>query len=215
MDIQIRPATLADLPALERRCWRGGEEEMQTRIAAQGTCSIIALDGDRPIGQLYVRAFAPGFRSPGGLHDGAWWADLSGVEDVSQLPDRTAMLGCWHVGRVREPDGTEREAEEYRGRGIGIALVEGAIAWLRSGRAPFTALAAKAADTEDRAYLNWLGGLSLAALEARGFRRLATYDDPYLLAEPAAVPNTVIVESPARFHLVLFAPTTGGPHSSP
>ena len=206
MDIQIRPATAADLPALERRCLWGGEDEMRTRIASQGTCSIIALDGGRPIGQLYVRALESGFRSPGGLHDGAWWADLAGIDESLRLPGRTAMLGCWHVGRVREPDGTEREAEEYRGRGIGIALVEGAIAWLRTGHAPFDGLAAKAADSEDRAYLGWLGGLPLSAFEALGFKRLAIYDDPYLLAEPTAVPGTVTVESPARFHLVHFQP---------
>ena len=182
---------------------------MQERIARQGTCSIVALDGGRPVAQLYLRAYRPGFRSPGGLHDGAWWADLSGVEDAVELPARTAMLGCWHVGRVREPDGTEREAPEYRGRGLGIALLREAVPWLRSGVAPFDALAAKAADTEDRGYLGWLGGLPLAIFEDCGFRRLATFDDPYLLAEPSAVPAGVEVPHPARFHLVLFERTVG------
>ena len=53
MDIEIRPATAADLPALECRCWRGGEEVMRSRIEAQGTCSIIGLDAGRPVAQLY------------------------------------------------------------------------------------------------------------------------------------------------------------------
>jgi GNAT superfamily N-acetyltransferase len=207
MAIEIRSATKADLPLLERRCWRGGEEEMRARIAAQGTCSIIALDDGRPVAQLYLRAYQPGFRSPGGLHDGAWWADLSGVPDAGELPARTVMLGCWHVGRLRDPDGSEREDDSFRGRGIGTALLDTAIAWLRSPDAPFDALAAKAADTEQPSYLGWLGGLPLSIFEVRGFRRVASFDDPYLRAEPAAVPDAAATENPARFHLVVL----GGP----
>jgi hypothetical protein len=202
--IEIRPAAMADLPQLERRCWPGGEAEMRDRIEAQGTCSILALERGRPVGQLYVRAYIPGHRSPKGLHEGSWWADLSGAAGGLDLPERTAALGCWHVGRVRETDGTEREAPEYRGRGLGIGLLRGAVAWLRSGEAPFEALVAKAADTEDRAYLGWLGGLPLPAFVGLGFRPLLTYEDPYILAEPSAVPVDARVEHPARFHLVLF-----------
>ncbi len=202
MQIEIRPAAATDIPVLERRCWRGGEEEMRRRISDQGACSIIALDGARPVGQIYVRAYQPGFRSPEGLHDGSWWADLSGVEDRAELPPRTAMLGCWHVGWVLETDGERREAPEYRGRGIGIALLRGAIDWLRSDAAPFDAIAAKAAASEERPYLEWLGGLPLAIYASLGFATLATYDDPYLLAEPTAVPAEAMVTHPARFHLV-------------
>jgi hypothetical protein len=204
MDIEIRPATAADLPALERRCWRGGEEEMGRRIEDQGTCSIIALDAGRPVAQLHLRGYVRGFRSPRGLHDGSWWADLSGVEDEIELPARTAMLGCWHVGRVREADGTETEAEEYRGRGVGAGLLAGVVDWLRSAAAPFDALAAKAADSSDRGYLGWLGGLPLGAFESLGFERRASFDDPYILADPEAVPESAVAEHPARFHLVVL-----------
>ena len=110
---------------------------MRQRLEDQGTCSIIARDAGRPVAQLYLRAHRPGFRSPGGLMDGAWWADLKGVPGTVSLPSRTALLGCWHVGRVRLPDGTEAEAEEYRGRGLGIALLEAAADWLRTPGSPF------------------------------------------------------------------------------
>lgn len=203
MALEIRPARPDDLPNLERRCWRGGEAEMAARIAAQGTCSIIALDGGRPVAQLYLRTYQPGFRSPGGAHDGAWWADLAGVEPETTLPSRTAMLGCWHVGRVREADGTEREAEAYRGRGLGIALLQAAVTWLQQPDTPFDALAAKAADSEDRGYLGWLGGLPLPLFVAEGFRPLTSFDDPYFLPRPANLPAHVNVPHPARFHLVL------------
>jgi GNAT superfamily N-acetyltransferase len=204
MDIEIRPATVADLPALERRCWRGDEEEMLRRMEEQGTCSIIALDAGRPVAQLYLRGYVRGFRSPRGLHDGSWWADLTGVEESLELPARTAMLGCWHVGRLREADGTETDAEEYRGRGVGAGLLSGAVEWLRSGGAPFDALAAKASDSTDRGYLGWVGGLPLDSFESVGFERQASFDDPYLLAEPEAVPPSAVAERPARFHLVLL-----------
>ncbi len=176
---------------------------MQERIARQGTCSIVALDGGRPVAQLYLRAYRPGFRSPGGLHDGAWWADLSGVEDAVELPARTAMLGCWHVGRVRDPDGAEHEAAQYRGRGIGVGLLEAAVAWLHADGTPFSALVAKAAEHEDRVYLGWLGGLPEDAFTALGFTRRGTYDDPYILAEPTAVPSPAAVDHPARFHVMV------------
>jgi GNAT superfamily N-acetyltransferase len=175
---------------------------MRRRIAEQGTCAIIALDAGRPVAQLYIRAHKPGFRS-GGIFDGAWWADLKGVEDRVELPERTALLGCWHVGRVRNTDGTDREAEEYRGRGIGIGLLEAAVEWLDSGSAPFEAIAAKATDSADRSYINWVGGLPLGAFESIGFERLLSFEDPYLLAEPNAVPESAVAEHPARFHLVL------------
>lgn len=215
MTIAIRPAVAADLPYLERKCWRGGEAEMRRRLTDQGTCSILALDGDRPVGQLYLRTYRPGFRSPGGLHDGAWWADLSGADDP-ELPARTVVLGCWHVGRLRDPAGPEREATEYQGRGIGLALLQGAIDWVRSGAAPFEAIAVKAADTESRPYLVWLGGLPRSAFAANGFRPLTQFDDPYVIAEPEAVPEPArgpAAPQPARFHLMLWRGAADRPPS--
>jgi GNAT superfamily N-acetyltransferase len=211
VELEIRPATLADLPGLERRCWAGGEEEMRRRIGDQGTCSMVGLDGGRPVAQLYLRDYQRGFRAPRGAYEGAWWADLKGVEDRIELPARTAMLGCWHVGRVREPDGEEREAEEYRGRGVGLGLLRHAIDWLRAGSSPFEALAAKAADAEARAYLNWLGGLALPTFTELGFEPLACFEDPYIqeLAERPEVWSGVA--HPARFHLVLLRRDPEGP----
>lgn len=154
--------------------------------------------------QLYLRAYRRGFRAARGAYEGAWWADLKGVEDRVALPVRTAMLGCWHVGRVRETGGEEREAEEYRGRGVGVGLLRHAIDWLRAGSAPFDALAAKAADCEARPYLNWLGGLALPTFTALGFESLASFEDPYF-GELAERPEVWAgVAHPARFHLVLL-----------
>jgi len=156
------------------------------------------------VAQLYIRAYQRGFRAARGASEGAWWADLKGVEEQVELPDGTAMLGCWHVGRVREADGEERQAEEYRGRGVGIALLRRAIEWVRGESSPFQALAAKAADTEARPYLNWLGGLPLPTFTELGFEPLASFEDPYIeeFSERPEVWSTAT--HPARFHLVLL-----------
>lgn len=184
---------------------------MRERLASQGTCSIVAVvngDGDenagRPVGQLYVRAYARGFRSPAGLRDGSWWADLKGVEGVVSLPERTAMLGCWHVGRVRDREGRESEAPEYRGQGVGLGLLRGAVEWMRSGASPFEAVAFKSADCAERPYLEWLGGLPWVDVEPLGFERLALFEDPYLVAEPEAPSPEARVPNAARFHLVVM-----------
>jgi GNAT superfamily N-acetyltransferase len=201
--IEVRAATPADIPVTERQCWRGGEAEMARRIATQGTCSFIALDGGRPIAQLYLRTYEPGFRSPGGMHDGAWWADLSGVEGHRDVPPGPiGLLGCWHVGRVREPDGSEQPAPEYRGRGLGIRLLETAVAWAQSPDSPYALLAAKAASREDRDYLGWLGGLPLSIFAERGFVDLGAFDDPHMLAGVNEIPEEVRAGEPWRFHLV-------------
>ena len=205
MTIEVRPATLADLPLLERRCWPGGDEEMRARIVAQGTCSLIALDAGRPVAQRYIRQYERGYRSPAGLHEGSWWADFSGADETLALPARTAVLGCWHVGRIRDADGAEHEAAQYRGRGIGVGLLGAAVDWLHADGTPFSALVAKAAATEERAYLGWLGGLPESAFTSLGFTRAGSYDDPYIRAEPAAVPAAATVATPARFQIMLYS----------
>jgi len=203
MDLEIRPTRVTDLPQLERMCWGGGEDEMRRRIERDGTCSIIALDEGRPVAQLYLRAYEPGYRCPRGVHSGEFWADLKGVEGELELPERLAMLGCWHVGRVRESDGSEREAEEYRARGVGIALAHGAVEWLRRPDTPFDAIGVKAGASDDRAYLGLVGVLSRTMLEPEGFRVALSYDDPYFLAERDFLPDHIQVENPARFHFMV------------
>ena len=47
-------------------------------------------------------------------------------------------------------------------------------------------------------YLGWLGGLPLDAFESLGFERRASFDDPYILAEPEAVPESAVAECPAE-----------------
>ena len=204
MELEIRPATVADLPGLERMCWRNGEEEMLSRIKTAGTCSIIGLDDGRPVAQLYIRGYQPGFRSERGMMEGDFWADLKGVEPELTLSTDVALLGCWHVGRTRESDGDEREAEQYRGRGVGVALLKGAIEWLNQADTRFNALAVKATDSEARSYIGFVGALPRVEFETLGFECLATFDDPYFVESPQNIPEEVEAEHPERFHLMLL-----------
>lgn len=208
MQLEIRPATVDDLPGLERMCWRNGETEMRDRIERAGTCAIIGLDDGRPVAQLYIRAYQPGFRSQRGMMEGDFWADLKGVEPDIELPGDVALLGCWHVGRTREPDGEEREAEQYRGRGVGVALLKGAIEWLNQPDTPFGALAVKATDSEARSYIGFVGALPRVEFETLGFECLATFDDPYFVESPENIPAEVEAEHPERFHLMLLKKKT-------
>ena len=204
MDLEIRPATASDFPQLERSCWRGGEAEMHERVRRDGTCSIVGLDDGRPVAQLYLRAYEPGFRAERGMLEGAFWADLKGVEGRVSLPARTAMLGCWHVGRIRDPDGSEHQAAQYRGQGVGVALVRGAIEWLHRADTAFDALAVKATDSEARSYISFVGALPRIEFEALGFRNLETFEDPYFVESPQNVPPEAEAEHPSRFHLMLL-----------
>lgn len=204
MELEIRPATVDDLAGLERRCWRNGETEMRSRIESAGTCSIIGLDDGRPVAQLYIRAYQPGFRSQRGMMEGDFWADLKGVEPDIDLPDDVALLGCWHVGRTREPDGEEHEAEQYRGRGIGVALLEGAVEWLNRPDTRFNAIAVKATDSEARSYIGFVGALPRIEFETLGFECLTTFDDPYFVESPQNIPAEVEAAHPERFHLMLL-----------
>ena len=204
MNLEIRPATIDDLPRLERMCWHDGEAEMVSRIKSAGTCSIIGLDDARPVAQLYIRAYEPGFRSERGMQEGDFWADLKGVEPDITLSRDVAMLGCWHVGRIRDATGEEREAKQYRGRGVGVALLKGAIEWLNRPDTPFNALAVKATDSEARSYIGFVGALPRVEFETLGFECLATFDDPYFVESPENIPPEAEAEHPERFHLMLL-----------
>ena len=204
MELEIRAATVDDLSGLERMCWHNGEAEMLSRINSAGTCSIIGLDDGQPVAQLYIRAYQQGFRSKRGMLEGDFWADLKGVEPEITLSPEVAMLGCWHVGRTRDGDGQECEAAQYRGHGVGVALLKGAIDWLNQTNTRFTALAAKATDSEARSYIGFVGALPRVAFETLGFECLATFDDPYFIESPENIPSEIEAEHPARFHLMLL-----------
>ena len=175
---------------------------MRARIETAGTCSIIGLDQGRVVAQLYIRRYEPGFRSPRGMLEGDFWADLKGVEPELTLSTDVALLGCWHVGRTRAPDGEECEAAQYRGHGLGVALLKGAIEWLNRGDTPFSALAVKATDSQARSYISFVGALPRVEFESLGFECLATFDDPYFVESPENIPDDVEAEHPERFHLM-------------
>ena len=85
---------------------------------------MLAFDGERYLGQLYLKEYDQHFRDPGGWVGERPWADFH-LAGPLNLEGRFLALGCYHVGWM--PDDT-RDTSLY-GRGIGTALLKAVIAW--------------------------------------------------------------------------------------
>jgi len=73
---------------------------MRRCIEQNGTCSIPGVDEGRPVTKISRARFQPGNRASRGLHSGTFRADLKEDFQIA-LPQRTALLVCWHVARAR------------------------------------------------------------------------------------------------------------------
>jgi RimJ/RimL family protein N-acetyltransferase len=98
---------------------------VRTFAEAQGIASMLASDGPRYLGQLYLKEYDPRFAEPGGWVGERPWADFRVAEPLG-LHDRYLTLGCYHVGWM--PDHTRDPS--LLGRGIGTALLRAIVDWL-------------------------------------------------------------------------------------
>ena len=112
-----------DYGVVESSHWQSAAD-VQEYIDQQGIASMLAFDGDRCLGQLYLKEYDKHFRDPGGWFGERPWADLRLAEPLS-LEGRFLTLGCYHVGWM--PDNS-RDTSLY-GQGIGTALLKAVIAW--------------------------------------------------------------------------------------
>ena len=92
-----------------------------------------------------------------------------------ELPDRTLVLHCYHVGQLDESDA--RDAS-YQGRGIGLGLLDALIDWALA--CDFDALIAKATPAQ-RSVMAFMGGQPANAYGERGFEIESTWLDLELL----------------------------------
>jgi len=93
------------------------------------------------------------------------------MRGAPDLPFDTVSLCCCHVGQLDE---TERRAQQYLGRGIGSALLDGFLVWARQREV--AAVIAKATPAR-RSVMEFLGGYPTRVYEERGFEITHTWMD--------------------------------------
>ncbi len=169
--IHYRTMTAVDVDRLPIMC-HGGRDALIARIADLGTAAVLAFDGDQHVGQLQLRRHDPKLRSPEGIWNPDYWGDFG--DEVPPLPDATVGLFCFHVGQT---DDSEDRDPRYHGRGIGLALLDHALAWVTEQG--FEAIVAKHTPPS-RVVMGFMGGQPESAYAQRGFENIASWVDPQL-----------------------------------
>ena len=195
--ISFRPMTAADVGSVPIG-HQGEADEVRQRIADLGSSALLAFDGERHVGQLQFRRYAPGTRSPNSLWDPLYWADFD--ERDLGLPERTLAVFCYHVGQLADTD--DRDAR-YQGRGIGLRLLDHFLDWAM--QAEFEAVVAKAVPAP-RPIMAFMGGQPAKAYQERGFDVVANWVDTELKAvatDKGIIPNDVSSDDAARVSCVV------------
>ncbi len=189
---------VGDFDAVDRVHWESAEQ-VEAFIEVQGIASMLAFDGARCVGQLYLKAYDPEFSEPLGWTGNRPWADFRIAEPL-ELKGRFLTLGCYHVGRG--PDGG-LDASLY-GRGIGTALLEATIDCYRS-RDSIDGLLSWGLVSGTTALLQWAGQLSHTTYARRGFREVERLRDPRLDEHLCDVDTAEATEDPAILRVMLLS----------
>ena len=171
MNVFCRPITLIDFGIVECAHWESSEQ-VHKYIEAQGIASMLAFDGERYLGQLYLQEYDPGFCEPGGWVGERPWADFRVAEPLG-LKGRFLTLGCFHVGWM--PDNTKHDA--LYGHGIGSALLWAVVEWFR-GQRIFDGLLTWALVPGSHSLLQMAGQMPYTVYERFGFRLVKEVQDP-------------------------------------
>jgi GNAT superfamily N-acetyltransferase len=169
----------ADFGAVESAHWDSAEQ-VQAYVWRQGISSMLAYDGARCVGQLYLKEYEPEFRERGGWTGHPPFADF-GVAGPLGLAGRYLTLGCYHVGWM--PDG--RRDDSLWGRGIGTALLDAVIEWWRAdGR--HDGLLTWALSPASRRLLQMAGQMPHTVYARLGFTEVQRLRDPRWTRELAS-----------------------------
>jgi GNAT superfamily N-acetyltransferase len=171
MDIQCRPMRVSDYGVVESQHWMSADQVAEY-IERQGIASMLAFAGQRCVGQLYLKEYAPEFSEPGGWTGERPWADFQIAEPLG-LGGRFLTLGCYHVGWM--PDGSRDRS--LWGHGIGTALLEAVIVWYR-GQVVIDGLISWALVSGCGQLLQWAGQMPYTLYMEYGFREIKKVCDP-------------------------------------
>jgi GNAT superfamily N-acetyltransferase len=160
---------VSDFRVVECAHWESAEQVLDF-AEMQGIASMLAFEGERYLGQLYLQEYDPQFRDPIGWEGHRPWADFHLAEPLG-LEGRFLTLGCYHVGWM--PDDS-RDTSLY-GKGIGTALLGAVVQWYQS-QTVIDGLLTWALPPERRQLLVWAGQMPFTLYRRFGFRELKQVD---------------------------------------
>ena len=198
MHIHCRPMVPEDYGLVESVHWTS-VEQVRVFVDRQGIASMLAFDGARYVGQLYLQEYDPGFADPGGWTGHRPWADFRVAEPLP-LEGRYLTLGCYHVGWL--PDGSRRKS--LWGRGIGTALLREVVTWYRN-QSVMDGLLTWAVVPGSRELLQEAGQMPHTVYERFGFREVKQVHDPRWAAGVARFAPSATGEGLAVLRVMLLA----------
>ena len=197
MNVQSRPMKVGDFDVVETAHWESADQ-VQEFIEKQGIAAMLAFDGERYLGQLYLQEYDPQFSDPGGWVGERPWADFQVAEPLG-LHGRHLTLGCYHVGWM--PDGV-KDTSLY-GQGIGTALLQAVVEWYHSQQA-VDGLLSWALVPGPKELLQAAGQMPYTVYERLGFREIKRVHDPRWAAGVTKFDTTEAKKDPAVLRVMLL-----------